>query len=1496
MSKRKIQNKWLEVFFLVIFIGSTSLCYTQTFNISNPTIGFTQACASANFNTYNFSFSFFPVQNLGSSNEFIVELSDANGGFDSPTVVRVLTNTTSPVSSNFNLPISTYGENYRIRVRSTDPARISNPSNFFSAYYAIHNQPYSINNNIGSVFLCSGEQYELSIDATGTPASPLFYPNLSYKWYKNYTEMPGETGSSIMVYEPGTYYSIVDYGSCIMNSYSNMVQFQFEPDIAPEIIASNLLLCPNETLTLTSSLQNANYIYKWFKDNNEILNSNSPTYNVLSEGVYHLSIGSNGCFFDSDFVEIDSYDFTVSIDTASPLIIIPGVSQTIGVQTTALNPQFQWSYNGTPLAGETSTSLEVNTIGDYTVTVSENSPCVISNSDTISVIFPDVFDIVVSASSDYVSCQSSATVLSLSLFETEINNTTIDLLQTTTGFSYQWYKDNQLVVGANGTTLALNNAAQNGTYKLAISYPNFQTIFSNEIAIHLILGNVIVESDSDLCEGGSVQLSSSVTEVAYAYQWFLNGELISGASNPNYLASIAGDYHLEITSGDCSAISNTLSLSVSTITITSNSPTNVVLIPGQTQVLSIMTNASSPEYAWYVDNQLIVGEIQSSLSVTIPGIYKVVVSENLTCYNEIELLFTVSYPSDFAVYIGADNYVSCQSSPVILALEELTTVISGTTIIIPNSTSFNYQWYKDGVLIPNANLSTYTISDANQNGNYYLEVEIPGVGVRVSNSVLIELFSVSNLTITPDGPFCTATSEVIISSSITELSYNYQWFLDNQPITGANSSVYTATDEGIYYLEISSGNCIVSSNPISLTLGVLDVISSSNALVVLIPGQTENLFINTNAINPTYEWFLNDILIASVTSNSLVVDTPGIYKVLVTQSDECDTEIELEFEVVYPTSFSVTIATDASYEICQNNPVSLNLVSLNTIINSNQVAIPISSSFTYQWFKDGIAVLGANAESLILNSDSLNGNYVLEVTISGVGSQFSNSESITLFTTTAPEISLIGVLCPNTSVVLNSSVNSSNYNYQWYLDGALIAGATDTTYNATTAGSYAVTVSLANCTIQSNPLSVISYDFDLIPLSPIQDIILPGDSKQLTISTNALNPQISWYKNNNLIVDANSVSYITTEPGTYRVKVVQTQNCTIEKEIEFELSYPISIAATISADANYQPCVSTSVTLTINSFLAFSAFGNYDLIGNTFGYTYQWMKNGNPVSGATSNQLFLNQYANNGLYSLEITIPNFGVILTNAVNVQLPALTSLSIVSDGVLCDSNPTVTLSTNFNEPTAVYEWFSTASNIVIGSGLSLAVTEIGDYFLTVTYEGCTINSNIVAVTAIDESLITVNQNSIITIDEGETVLIEANGAETYAWYFNGILIAATSSVTISEPGFYTLIATIGNCQVVKEFNLIVIANNVQAIPNIVTPNNDGFNDLWKLPSKFTKENVEIIIYDGSGNVVFRTSAYQNNWPNENTVLSNKSLVFYYTISEDYEITKKGTITVVK
>ncbi|MES2621753.1 MAG: gliding motility-associated C-terminal domain-containing protein, partial [Bacteroidota bacterium] len=65
--------------------------------------------------------------------------------------------------------------------------------------------------------------------------------------------------------------------------------------------------------------------------------------------------------------------------------------------------------------------------------------------------------------------------------------------------------------------------------------------------------------------------------------------------------------------------------------------------------------------------------------------------------------------------------------------------------------------------------------------------------------------------------------------------------------------------------------------------------------------------------------------------------------------------------------------------------------------------------------------------------------------------------------------------------------------------------------------------------------------------------------------------------------------------------------------------------------------------------------------------------------------------------------------------------------------------------------------------------------------------------------------------------------------------------------------------NCFV--EYNGLIDLRNVAPVPNIITPNNDGFNDLWEIDlDKFPSP--EVTIFNRWGEIIFRSENYTNNW----------------------------------
>ncbi len=81
--------------------------------IGTPNLEFSQACASESFNTYSTNFIFSPDSQLNASNQFTIELSDANGDFSDATIIFTSAPgsvTSSPAILNFSLPETTAGD------------------------------------------------------------------------------------------------------------------------------------------------------------------------------------------------------------------------------------------------------------------------------------------------------------------------------------------------------------------------------------------------------------------------------------------------------------------------------------------------------------------------------------------------------------------------------------------------------------------------------------------------------------------------------------------------------------------------------------------------------------------------------------------------------------------------------------------------------------------------------------------------------------------------------------------------------------------------------------------------------------------------------------------------------------------------------------------------------------------------------------------------------------------------------------------------------------------------------------------------------------------------------------------------------------------------------------------------------------------------------------------------------------------------------------------
>lgn len=397
-----IINKYFYFLLLLVFLLTNSI-YAQIV-IGTPTLSFSQICANPTFNTFNVTFPFSPVSGLNASNQFIVELSDPNGSFATPTTVFTSTAgaiTVSPATITFSVPVTTAGEQYRLRVKSTSPTATSPNSIAFAAYYKVQDTPFSINNFIPTATYCTGGSYVLTIDNPGvaTNDSPLKYPSLTYKWFKEPSLTPIATGKTLTVNQPGKYYVETNYGTCTSNSYSNRVTVSESNSSAATTITSSLgnPFCSSAGATTLSTV--AGNSYQWFKDNVAIAGATGQTYVTNQGGQYSVAVSFGSCMANAS-INLQGYQFASTINVPDTNTIAPDETLEVIVTTAASNPEYKWYLNGTIISGATTSTYDIQTKGNYKVVITQTTGCVatkeysfVVNSSIDSNPFPNVTNI-----------------------------------------------------------------------------------------------------------------------------------------------------------------------------------------------------------------------------------------------------------------------------------------------------------------------------------------------------------------------------------------------------------------------------------------------------------------------------------------------------------------------------------------------------------------------------------------------------------------------------------------------------------------------------------------------------------------------------------------------------------------------------------------------------------------------------------------------------------------------------------------------------------------------------------------------------------------------------------------------------------------------------------------------------------------------------------------------------------------------------------------------
>jgi photosystem II stability/assembly factor-like uncharacterized protein len=294
-------------------------------------------------------------------------------------------------------------------------------------------------------------------------------------------------------------------------------------------------------------------------------------------------------------------------------------------------------------------------------------------------------------------------------------------------------------------------------------------------------------STPHVCTNGSVTLTSSLSGLFYQWQQNLGGGFVNISNGPNFSGTDTKNlqimnppqswnnstYRCLVNNG--SSVSSEITLLVDTAPSANAGPDQAicagvaVTIGTPTTPVNTISWSSSP--AGFSGNTP-----NPSVSPIVTTNYFLSVS-NSGCTSNDTVMVSVT-PKPEQPLISASAFTAC----------------GGGSITLTSSANAGNQWALNNMPITGANGSSYV---PGQSGMYTVVSSINGCSSLVSGPVSITIYPL------PPTPIITASGNVLTSSAPS----GNQWYLNGQPITGANNATYTITTAGLYTVKVTLNGC-----------------------------------------------------------------------------------------------------------------------------------------------------------------------------------------------------------------------------------------------------------------------------------------------------------------------------------------------------------------------------------------------------------------------------------------------------------------------------------------------------------------------------------------------------------------------------------------------------------------------------------------------------------------------------------------------------------------
>ena len=881
------------------------------------------------------------------------------------------------------------------------------------------------------------------------------------------------------------------------------------------------------------------------------------------------------------------------------------------------------------------------------------------------------------------------------------------------------------------------NPSTTTTYTLTVTDDNGNGCSASDVVVVTVNSlpakpDFTFAPDDTVCAPEVITLSS---DDATAYQWFLNGNEIVGATSKTYDVTESGSYTVRIE--DANGCQNTSDAQEFVVYPKANPDVKdggATTVCNPDSVHLFVDNANPAwDYQWKLDGAPIAGATEDDIYIKTSGDYHVVVSYGGYCADSsapiaVSVEGNLSQPE----VIGNPGLAICSNAN------------PAETELVASVNAPKYQWYKDGVAIPNTDQHSIIV---NVTGFYQVEI-FSSTCQSISDSVEVINSTPFKPTINPisANPKCPEDTVYLESSP----GQGFQWLFEGSPIANADDTIFAAVEQGEYQVvTFNEFGCSDTSNPylVSNFAGSDPLIIAPDGPTIFCEGDSVRLFAQ-GATN--YQWFKDNVAIAGATEESYLALSSGFFHVTYTDQNGCNSTADSIQVIVNPGPTKPVITSNGGSQVCFPDSILLST-------DANYHA--------YQWLFNGDSIAGATTNSYYAKAG---GAYEVIVSNQDGCHAISDKFFTTIVLETKPVIRYFGdgSVCAGDSLRLQSNYNTGN---QWYRDGAAIAGATGKNYYAKVSGQYHLVVTEGNCDRSSDTITVTANANPAKPdITPNQDaIICRGDS--IIFSTTAVG-NITWFKDGEFIDGEHGDTLIAKSTGDYFFEIADANNCTefsdtVNVIVRFEDPLAISPSDTVICD-------NATIELASNA-----EFGN------------QWFFNGNPISGATGQYYYANAA---GSYHVEATQDNCSDVSQpiTITHIASPGITpTITVNGPTIFCNGDQTELIAGNTGGMDV--QWVLDGEAIEGATNNNYIASKGGEYQVVIyNAAGCTDSSATTAILNFPEIVIedpVIVDNTCPGSFDGSITVQATGGGGSFTYSLDGAPYTFSGYFDGLEAGIY-------------------------------------------------------------------------------------------------------------